>query len=99
MTLVLGTRTSSKKTWFWISSPDVMTSGRISMPGDVMSISTKVMPCCFLAPRDVRTRPNIQFASRACVVQILLPVHTRSSPSSTADIDSDARSDPDSGSE
>ena len=25
----LGTRTSSKNTWFWISSPEVMTSGRI----------------------------------------------------------------------
>ena len=69
------------------------------MPGEVMSISTKVMPCCFLPPREVRTRPNIQFASLAWVVQILLPVHTRSSPSSTAAIDSAARSDPASGSE
>jgi hypothetical protein len=57
------------------------------------------MPCCFFSVRDVRTRPNIQFASRACVVQILLPVHTRWSPSSTAAIDSDARSEPASGSE
>ena len=64
-----------------------------------MSIKTNVMPCCFFWPRDVRTKPNIQFASRAWVVQILLPVHTRWSPSSTADMDSDARSDPASGSE
>ncbi|PQM45839.1 hypothetical protein C1Y40_03998 [Mycobacterium talmoniae] len=98
-TLATGTRTPSKNTWFWISSPEVITSGRISMPGDVMSMSTNVMPCCFFGSRDVRTRANIQLASRAWVVQILLPVHTRSSPSRTADIDSDARSDPASGSE
>ncbi|SHX00059.1 Uncharacterised protein [Mycobacteroides abscessus subsp. abscessus] len=65
MTLLLGTRTSSKKTWFWTSSPDVMTSGRISIPGVLMSIRTKVMPCCFLAVRVVRTSANIQFASVA----------------------------------
>jgi len=28
-TLDFGTRTSSKNTWFWIFSPDVITSGRI----------------------------------------------------------------------
>ena len=64
-----------------------------------MSISTNVMPCCLFAVRDVRTSPNIQFASPACVVQILLPVHTKSSPSSTPAIDSAARSEPASGSE
>ncbi len=69
------------------------------MPGVVMSISTKVMPCCLRAPRLVRTSAKIQFASAAWVVQILLPVHTRSSPSSTAAIVRLARSDPDSGSE
>jgi hypothetical protein len=98
-TFAFGTLTSSKKTWFWTSSPDVITNGRIWMPGEVMSINTNVMPCCFFAPRDVRTSPNIQLASRAWVVQILLPVHTRSSPSSTAAMDSDARSEPASGSE
>ena len=64
-----------------------------------MSMSTNVMPCCFFCDFDVRTNANIQFASPAWVVQILLPVHTRSSPSSTAAIDSDARSEPASGSE
>ena len=47
------------------------------MPADFMSMSTNVMPCCFLGIREVRTRPNIQLASPACVVQILLLVHTR----------------------
>ena len=69
------------------------------MPGVVMSTSTNVMPCCFLAVRDVLTNANIQFASAAYVVQIVLPVHTRASPSSTAAIDSAARSEPVSGSE
>ena len=69
------------------------------MPGDAMSISTNVMPCCFFAVRGGAHQPNIQFASPACVVQILLPVHTKSSPSSTAAIDSAARSEPASGSE
>ena len=101
MTLDFGTRTASKKIWFWIFSPEVITSGRISMPGVVMSMSTKVMPCCFLADRDVRTRAKIQLASPAWVVQILLPVQMRSpAPSSTtAAIDSAARSEPASGSE
>ena len=57
------------------------------------------MPCCFLAVRVVRTSANIQFASVAWVVQILLPVHTRSSPSETAAMVRAARSDPASGSE
>lgn len=30
------------------------------MPADFMSMSTNVMPCCFLGIREVRTRPNIQ---------------------------------------
>lgn len=64
-----------------------------------MSMRTKVMPCCFFGARVVRTSANIQFASAAWVVQILLPVHTRWSPSSTAAMDSAARSDPASGSE
>ena len=69
------------------------------MPGVLMSTSTKVMPCCLRSSREVRTRANIQLASVAWVVQILLPVQMRSSPSLTADICSDARSEPDSGSE
>ncbi|SLH87920.1 Uncharacterised protein [Mycobacteroides abscessus subsp. abscessus] len=98
-TLLLGTRTLSKKTWFCTSSPEVITSGRISMPGLVMSMSRKVMPSCFLPVRAVRTRQKIQLASVAWVVQILLPVQRKSSPSSTAAIDSEARSEPASGSE
>ena len=98
----MGTRTSSKNTWFWISSPDVITSGRTWMPGVFMSISTNVMPCCFFGVFEVRTNANIQFASPAWVVQILLPVQIRWSPalsSKTAAIDSAARSEPASGSE
>ncbi|SKS03089.1 Uncharacterised protein [Mycobacteroides abscessus subsp. abscessus] len=68
------------------------------MPGDVKSMRMKVIPSCFLGPLVVRTRANIQFASRAWVVQILEPLRTKSSPSATADICNEARSDPDSGS-
>lgn len=67
--------------------------------GVSISSSTKVMPCCLRSSRDVRTRANIQLASVACVVQILLPSRIRSSPSATAAICSEARSLPDSGSE
>ena len=97
----MGTRTWEKNTWFCTSSPEVITSGWTSMPGVVMSINTNVMPCCLRSMREVRTRANIQFASVAWVVQILLPVQTRSpaASSDTAAICSDARSDPDSGSE
>ena len=73
----MGTRTSSKNTWLWTASPEDMTIGRTVTPGLVMSISRKVMPCCLRPLASVRTRQNIQLATLAWVVQILVPVHTR----------------------
>jgi hypothetical protein len=52
-----------------------------------------------LGGRPALSGPRRTSSSPRGVVHILLPDHTRSSPSSSADIDSDARSDPDSGSE
>src|SRR3546814_10478413 len=74
-------------------SPDDMTIGRTLMPGLCMSSSTNVMPRCGLGSRELRTSANIQFETCACVVQIFEPVQIRSSPSSIADICSDARSE------
>ena len=98
-TLALGTRTSVKKTSFWMCSPDSMRMGFTSTPGVVMSISRKVMPCWGMASRLVRTRQKIQFASWAWVVHSLWPLQTKSSPSSTALICREARSEPEPGSE
>jgi hypothetical protein len=45
-------------------------------PGDAMSISRKVIPCCGFPPDWVRTSANILFARCAPVVQSLRPVTT-----------------------
>ena len=57
------------------------------------------MPWCFFASGSVRTRQNIMSACRAVEVHIFWPLITKSSPSSTARVRSDARSDPAPGSE
>ena len=59
----------------------------------------KEIPSCCFASLDVRTRQKIQSAHWAWVVQILEPFRTYSSPSRTALICSDARSEPEPGSE
>ena len=56
------------------------------------------MPACLGASGSVRNRPNIISASVACVVQIFWPLMTHSSPTSSARLDSDARSEPEPGS-
>ena len=70
-TLALGTRTSSKNTWFCTSSPEVITSGWISIPGLVMSIRMKVMPCClrrsgWCAPGRTSSSLRLHALSRSC---------------------------------
>ena len=73
--------------------------GRTVTPGLVMSMSRKEMPCCFFAAGSVRTRQKIQSAYWANVVQVFCPLTTYSSPSRTAEVFSEARSLPASGSE
>jgi hypothetical protein len=73
--------------------------GRTVMPGLSMSISTKEMPSCLRVPTDVRTSANIRLATCALPVQVLVPLITYSSPSRTARVFRDARSEPASGSE
>ena len=57
------------------------------------------MPRCLGASGSVRTSSSHQSATCASVVQIFWPVMTQSSPSRTAVVRSDARSEPASGSE
>ena len=57
------------------------------------------MPLCLGASGSVRTRQNIMSAVRAPEVQIFCPLMTHSSPSSSALVESDARSEPEPGSE
>ena len=57
------------------------------------------MPWCFGASGSVRTRQKIMSAYWAPEVQIFWPLMTKSSPSTSARVDRDARSDPDPGSE
>ena len=57
------------------------------------------MPRCFLASGSVRTRQKIQSPYWPSVVQVFWPLTTNSSPSRTAVVRSEARSEPASGSE
>jgi hypothetical protein len=60
-----GTCTSSKNTSLNQATPVISTSGRMVMPGDVMSTSRKVSPLCFGACASVRTIRMHQSAKRA----------------------------------
>jgi hypothetical protein len=64
-----------------------------------MSISSIEMPRCFFASGSVRTRQKIQFAYWASVVHVFCPLTMYSSPSRTAAVFSEARSEPAFGSE
>ena len=57
------------------------------------------MPRCLGASGSVRTRQNIQSANCAFEVQTFWPLTTNSSPTSSARVLSDARSEPEPGSE
>ena len=57
------------------------------------------MPRCLGASGSVRTSANIMFESCAPEVQIFCPLITKSSPSRTARVCSEARSEPEPGSE
>ena len=94
-----GTRTSSNHTSLTSKPPSISSIGRTSTPSRLMSISSIEMPRCFLASGSVRTKVKIQSACWPSVVQVFWPLTTQSSPSRTAVVRSDARSEPASGSE
>ena len=73
--------------------------GRTVTPGEFISISSIDMPSCFLTVVSVRTRQKIRLAYWASVVQVFWPFTTQWSPSSTALVLSEARSEPEPGSE
>ena len=62
-------------------------------------MSSSEMPACFFTSGLVRTRVKIQSPYWPSVVQVFWPLTTYSSPSRTALVRSDARSEPASGSE
>ena len=65
-----------------------------------MSISSMEMPCWGLAALgSVRTSMKIMLALCALLVHMFWPLITHSSPSSTARVRSEARSEPEPGSE
>ena len=97
--LPTGTRTFSRKTSFHKRLPLNATKGSTEIPGVERSISRKLMPFCGCTSGLLRTRQKIQSACSAPEVQIFCPSTTYSSPSRTARVPTDARSEPACGSE
>lgn len=64
------------------------------MPGLSIGTSRKLMPCCALALRSVRTSRKIQLASEPMVVQVFCPLITHSPFSRRASVRRLARSEP-----
>ena len=93
-----GTSTSSKNTSLTSASPSISTIGRTVTPGDFMSISRNEMPVCGLPSVEVRTRQKIHSPYCPSVVHVFWPLTTYLSPSRTARVFTDARSEPDPGS-
>ncbi len=81
------------------ASPVICRSGRTPTSSCCMSIRKYVSPLCFGASGSVRATSMHHFAWWAIVVHTFWPVTTHSSPCRTARVFSDARSEPDSGSE
>ncbi len=94
-----GTNTSSKKTSLNQASPLISRKGRISIPGEPISTKKQVMPSWAGLSGEVRARQIPQSAVWAIEVQTFCPVRRHPSPSRTARIRSEARSEPASGSE
>src|SRR5712675_2233573 len=89
-----GTRTLSKKVSQNGERPEISRIGFVDTPFEAMSNRIKLMPSCFLADASVRTRQKIQSAKFAYEVQIFWPLMIKSSPSLSARVCSEARSDP-----
>src|ERR1700749_2407132 len=73
--------------------------GRTVTPFDFMSNTMKEMPICFLADVSVRHRQKIMSAYCASVVQVFCPLIMYLSPLRSALVFSEARSEPEPGSE
>ena len=73
--------------------------GRTVTPFDFMSNTMKEMPICFFALVSVRQRQKIMSACWASVVQVFWPLMMYLSPLRSALVFSEARSDPEPGSE
>ena len=69
--------------------------GRTSTPGAFISTSKKLIPLCLGASGSVLANINNQSASCAPEVHIFVPLITKSSPSSTALVCKEAKSEPD----
>ena len=91
--------TSSKKVWQNGDAPEISVIGLVETPALSMSNRTKLMPSCLGALGSVRTRQKIQSALSAYEVQIFEPLTTKWSPLSSARVCSEARSEPEPGSE
>ena len=70
-----------------------------SIPGVFISTRIKVIPVCFIPESSVLTKTKIQSANCPSVVQVFCPLITYSSPSNSALHLSEAKSDPEPGSE
>jgi hypothetical protein len=69
-----GTLTLSRKTSLTSWPPSRVMIGRTVIPGEVMSISRKLIPDCGLDVGSVRTRKKPQSANWASVVQVFWPL-------------------------
>ena len=89
-----GMRTSVRNTSLKWATPSIWRSGRMSMPGLVMSTRKKVIPRCFGTSGSVRARRMAQSLCWASEVHTFCPFTTQVSPSGSARVRRPARSDP-----
>ena len=94
-----GTRTLTNETALISAYPSAVAIGCTVIPGASMSTRINEMPACGLTIGSVRARKNIRVACCANVTHTFSPLTTYASPSRTADVRSDARSEPAFGSE
>ncbi len=99
MFCLVRTSTLSSHTSFTSCSPSMRAIGRTVMPGVFMSMSRNEIPSCERPSVEVRTRQNIQSARCPRVFQVFWPLTTYTSPLRTAWVFSEARSEPEPGSE
>jgi hypothetical protein len=91
-----GMRTSSRNTSSNSEPPVICRNGRTSTPGLAIGTRKNEMPLCFgaSATERVRARQIPQSATRPLEHHTFWPWSTQESPSGTAEVDNDARSDP-----
>src|SRR5437763_1723745 len=94
-----GTMARSRNTSLKSTSPVMWRSGRTSTPGWCSSTRKYVMPARFGTSGSVRASATPKSAMWAHVVQTFWPVRSHRSPSRSARVASDARSEPAPGSE